>query len=164
MAATSRRAVLTGMGVLNSAGLTPAAYWDALRARRSGIRLIQSFDTSGLPVRFAGEIRQFNAKDYIDKKERKSLKVMARTIQLAVAAAQGALDDSGIDKSSLDPTRFGVAFGAGLIASELEELGDASQISANGQIGSVDLDKWGSQGLATMPPLWMLKYLPNMLA
>src|SRR5207245_1221265 len=55
-------------------------------------------------------------------------------------------------------------FGAGLIASELEELGMASRISATSQIGQVDLDKWGTQGLPCMPPLWMLKYLPNMLA
>ena len=89
---------------------------------------------------------------------------MSRSIQLAVAAAQVAMDDSALDKAQLDPTRFGVEFGAGLIASELEELGAASQKSATGRIGAVDLEKWGTQGLACMPPLWMLKYLPNMLA
>src|SRR5436190_16365889 len=164
MAASSRRAVLTGIGVLNPLGLTPAAYWEGLTSGRSGIRAIQSFDTSGLPVRLAGEIPTFDAKQYLDKKERKSLKVMARTIQLAVAAAQCALDDSGVDKAKLDPTRFGVEFGASLIASELEELGPPSKVSVNCQPGAVDLEKWGELGLATMPPLWMLKYLPNMLA
>src|SRR5439155_445483 len=79
-------------------------------------------------------------------------------------AAQLAMDDCGLDKAQLDPARFGVEFGAGLIASELEELGMASRLSATGQIGQVDLTKWGSQGLPHMPPLWMLKYLPNMLA
>src|SRR5262249_30500163 len=96
--------------------------------------------------------------------DRKSLKVMSRTIQLAVAASQMALLDSAVDKSGLDPTRFGLEFGAGLIASELEELGPPSQVSSNGQSDVVDLEKWGSRGLASMPPLWMLKYLPNMLA
>src|SRR5262249_11066076 len=80
------------------------------------------------------------------------------------AAAQLALDDAKVDKAGLDRTRFGVEFGAGLIASELEELGVASQLSANCQPGVVDLEKWGEQGLPVMPPLWMLKYLPNMLA
>src|SRR5205823_9831158 len=160
MAASSRRAVLTGIGVLNPLGLTPAAYWDGLTSGRSGIRAIQSFDTSGLPVRMAGEIPTFDAKQYLDKKERKSLKVMARTIQLAVAAAQCALDDSGVDKANLDPTRFGVEFGASLIATELEELGPPSQVSTNCRPGAVDLEKWGEMGLPTMPPLWMLKYLP----
>jgi 3-oxoacyl-[acyl-carrier-protein] synthase II len=46
----------------------------------------------------------------------------------------------------------------------LEEIGMAAQVSANCQPGLVDLERWGQQGLASMPPLWMLKYLPNMLA
>src|SRR5262249_48188282 len=131
---------------------------------RSGIRKIRGFDTAGLPVHIAGEIPGFDAKQYIDKKERKSLRMMARTIQLAVAAAQKALDDAAVDKQQLDPTRFGVEFGAGLIATELDELADAAQVSANCQPGVVDLAKWGELGLPTIPPLWMLKYLPNMLA
>ena len=55
-------------------------------------------------------------------------------------------------------------FRSALIASELEELAPAAQVSANCQPGSVDLEKWGEQGLPNIPPLWMLKYLPNMLA
>jgi 3-oxoacyl-[acyl-carrier-protein] synthase II len=164
MSHSSRRAVITGIGVLSPIGLTASEYWESLLAGKGGIRTIRSFDASGLPVRMAGELDGFDPKKYLDKKDRKSLKVMARPIQLAVAGAQVALDDSGVDKSQLDPTRFGVEFGASLIASELEELGVAAQISTNCQPGTVDLDKWGEQGLANMPPLWMLKYLPNMLA
>ena len=81
-----------------------------------------------------------------------------------MAAAKLAMDDSGIDTGKLDKTRFGVEFGAGLIASELAELGPAAHVSSNCQPGTVDMEKWGVQGLANMPPLWMLKYLPNMLA
>jgi 3-oxoacyl-[acyl-carrier-protein] synthase II len=164
MRSTSRRGVLTGVGVVSPIGLDLASFWEALRTGRSGIKPIESFDTSGLPVHFGGEIVGFDAKNFVDKKERKSLKVMARTIQLAVAAAQLALDDGRVEKAKLDSTRFGVAFGAGLIASELEELGVASQLSANCRPGAVDLEKWGKDGLGAMPPLWMLKYLPNMLA
>jgi 3-oxoacyl-[acyl-carrier-protein] synthase II len=131
---------------------------------RCGVRPIRGFDASSLPVRFAGEVIDFDAKNYIDKKDRKSLRVMARPIQLAVAAAQVAMGDSGLDAQQLDPTRFGVEFGAGLIATELEELGGAAQASTNGQARSIDLLKWGDQGLSAIPPLWMLKYLPNMLA
>ena len=94
MAASSRRAVLTGLGLINAIGQSPASYWDALRSGRGGIRTISSFDASALSTRFAGEIPDFDAKNYIDKKDRRSLKVMARTIQLAVSAAQLALDDS----------------------------------------------------------------------
>jgi 3-oxoacyl-[acyl-carrier-protein] synthase II len=164
MRSSSRRAVLTGIGVISPIGLDLPAFWDALLHGRSGVKPIRAFDTSGLPISFGGEIPDFDAKDYVEKKERKNLKVMARTIQLAVAAAQLALDDSGIDKQQLDPTRFGVEFGAGLIATELPELGPAAQLSANCQPGTVDLEKWGKEGLGAMPPLWMLKYLPNMPA
>jgi 3-oxoacyl-[acyl-carrier-protein] synthase II len=164
MAASSRRAVLTGLGVITAVGQDAVSLWDALRGGRGGIRTITTFDASALPTRFAAEVPDFDPKNYVDKKDRRSLKVMARTIQLAVSAAQLALDDSGVDKAALDPTRFGVEFGSGLIASELDELGDAAQVSANCQPGAVDLEKWGEAGLAAIPPLWMLKYLPNMLA
>jgi 3-oxoacyl-[acyl-carrier-protein] synthase II len=164
MVVSSRRAVITGIGVLSPIGLDKAAYWEALTSGRSGVRTISGFDVSALATTIAGEIVGFDCKKYIDKKERKSLKIMSRTIQFAVAAAQLALDDSKVDKEKLDPTRFGVEFGAGLIASELEELGPPAQASANCQPGAVDMEKWGTHGLACMPPLWMLKYLPNMLA
>jgi 3-oxoacyl-[acyl-carrier-protein] synthase II len=164
MSRRSRRAVLTGVGVVSPLGLDTASFWEALRAGRGGIGPIQSFDASNLPTRIAGEVRGFDAKQYIAKPDRKSLKVMARGIQLAVAAAQLAFDDARLDKQTLDPTRFGVAFGAGLLATELEELGPAAGVGANCRPGVVDLEKWGEQGIATIPPTWMLKYLPNMLA
>lgn len=161
---TSRRAVITGLGVISPLGCTPGRFWQALCAGTSGVGPIGAFDASGLPVRIAAQVPDFDGKHYLDKKDRKSLKVMARTIQLAVAGAHDALADSGVDMARLDPTRFGVDFGANLIASELEELGPPARLSASGRIGEVDLRRWGGEGLASMPPLWMLKYLPNMLA
>jgi 3-oxoacyl-[acyl-carrier-protein] synthase II len=164
MASISRRAVLSGIGVISPIGLNAATYWESLCQGRSGVRNIQGFDASGLPIRFAGEVPDFDAKQFVDKKDRKSLRMMARTIQLAVAAAQVAMDDCRVDKQQLDPARFGVDFGAALIATELEELGVAAQLSTNCQPATVDLDKWGEQGIPNIPPLWMLKYLPNMPA
>lgn len=161
---SSRRAVLTGIGLACPVGMNPSDCWEAFRAGRSGIRRIQAFDTRNMPVRIAGEIADFEAKNYIDKKDRKSLRVMSRSIQLAVVASQLALNDSGIDKQKLDPTRFGLEFGCSMIGSELEELAEAARISSDGQPGIVDLEKWGEQGLPNITPLWMLKYLPNMPA
>src|SRR5437868_4759772 len=107
MAPKSRRTVLTGIGVLTSIGRDADPFWQSLRDRRSGIHPIQTFDPTGLPVRFAGEIADFDAKDFVEKKDRRSLKVMARTIQLAVSAAQLALTEGKVDKTKLDPDRFG---------------------------------------------------------
>jgi 3-oxoacyl-[acyl-carrier-protein] synthase II len=164
MTATTRRAVITGLGVLTPIGADVGSFWQSFRSGISGVRTITTFDPAGLPVRFAGEIPDFDAKKIVEKSQRKSLRMMARTIELAVCAAQFALADGKVEKSKLNPDRFGVEFGAGLIASELPELADAARASSNCQVGSVDLEKWGDQGLAAIQPLWMLKYLPNMLA
>lgn len=164
MAVPSRRVVITGIGVTSSIGLGAAPFWDSLSHGRTGIQPITVFDASGLTTRIGGQITGFDAKLFIDKKDRKSLRVMARAIQLAVSAAQLALDDAHVAKDQLDPTRFGVEFGAGLMPTELDELAAASRVSTNGQPGRTDLRLWGEQGLPLIPPLWMLKYLPNMHA
>ncbi|MGE3805655.1 MAG: beta-ketoacyl synthase [Gemmataceae bacterium] len=159
-----RRVVLSGIGVACPIGLDATSYWQTLGTGQSGVRRLDLFDASGLPVQIGGQVVGFDAKGYLPKEQRKSLRVMARSIQLAVAAAQLAMDDGKIQKDQLDPTRFGIEFGAGLIASELEDLGEAARISANCQPGFIDLEKWGGEGLEAIAPLWMLKYLPNMLA
>lgn len=164
MSAANRRVVLTGIGVITSIGMDGNAFWDALARGASGIRLMKSFDSSPLATRIAGEIDGFDPKKYLSKEGRKQIRVMARAIQLAVACAQLAMDDSKIDKAKLDPTRFGVEFGAGLIPSELVELGEISYLATGNNTGGVDLGAWGEKFRDAIPPLWMLKYLPNMLA
>ena len=62
MAASLRRAVLTGIGVLNPVGQGVAPYWESLLAGRSGVRPVQAFDPSGMPVRIAAEIASFDGK------------------------------------------------------------------------------------------------------
>ncbi len=158
----SRRVVITGIGVVSSIGIGTGPFWESLSQGRSGIKLVTTFDTSALPTRIGGEVIGFDAKSYVDKKDRKSLRIMARAIQFAIASAQLALDDCKIDKAKLDPTRFGVEFGAGLMPTELEELIGASNVSVKAE--KADLKLWGEQGLPAIPPLWMLKYLPNMHA
>jgi len=156
--------VISGIGVLTSIGLDATSYWDSLMHGRSGIKPFQFFDVSTLPTRMAGQIPEFGAKNYVVKEQRKNLRVMARAIQLAVAAAQLALDDGNVDKARLDPTRFGVEFGAGLLPTELEEIGPASLASFHQDTGVVSERDWGEKGIEVIQPLWMLKYLPNMLA
>ena len=61
---SARRAVLTGLGILNPLGLTPETFWEALAAGKSGIRPIRSFDAAGLPTRIGGEVQGFDAKKH----------------------------------------------------------------------------------------------------
>jgi 3-oxoacyl-[acyl-carrier-protein] synthase II len=165
MTASSRRTVITGLGLLTPIGCDVDSFWRSLLEGTSGIRPIRSFDASTMPTRIAAEIGGFDAKKYItDKFHRRSLRMMARPIQLGVSCANLALEQGKVDKNALDPARFGVEFGSGLIASELPDIADAARVSVNCQPGMADLEKWGSEGMSAIQPLWMLKYLPNMSA
>ena len=160
----SRRGVVTGLGVLSSIGSDLETFWQGLLAGKSGIKRIGLFDPSELPCQIAGEMTDFDAKNFLEKKDRKQLRVMARTIQLAVACAQSAINNSKVDKSAINLTRFGVIFGAGMVAMELPETADAAAVCQMPERGKIDLKLWGTKGLEVIQPLWMLRYLPNMLA
>ena len=159
-----RRVVITGLGLVTPIGCGRDPFWDSLRHGRSGVRRIQSFDPSALPTQFGGEVGGFDAKDYLEKKHRKRLNMMVRSIQFAVAGARLAADDAHLEQEQVDPTRFGVEFGAAVIPSELGELAAAARASANGRPGWVDLERWGELGIPLIPPMWMLNHVPNMMA
>lgn len=164
MASKTRRAVLTGFGVISPIGSTPAAFRDALLAGTCGIRHVRAFDASGLPCRIAGEIPDFVAKQVIDKAYRRSLNVMGRTVQLGVAACQFAMQDAGLAKGSVEPTRFGIEFASVMGATELDDFANASKLATNPDGTTIDMVVWGRDGLAEIQPTWMLRYLPNMPA
>jgi len=106
-----RRVVITGIGAVSPLGIGNAANWDALVKGQSGIDLITRFDASDLPVKVAGEVKGFNAEDFIDKKE---IKKMDLFIQYAMAAAHYAMEDSGLVINDENAERVGVLVGAGL--------------------------------------------------
>jgi len=106
-----RRVVVTGVGVVSPLGTGNAKNWEALIAGKSGIAPITRFDTSDLPVKIAGEVKDFVAEDFIDKKE---IKKMDLFIQYSLAAAQFAMDDSGLVINEENAERVGVLVGAGL--------------------------------------------------
>lgn len=164
MVASSRRVVFTGIGVLSSVGSELDAFYDALLDGKCGIRPITLVDTSELSVKLAGEIPDFAPKTILDKEARKSLRMMVRTIQLGVCASTLALRHAGFEKGKIDPDRFGVEFGCGMMATELDDLTPAARASLNCKPDSISLGQWGSSGMNEIPPLWMLKYLPNMPA
>ncbi|MCX7700394.1 MAG: beta-ketoacyl-[acyl-carrier-protein] synthase family protein [Gemmataceae bacterium] len=168
--APSRRAVITGCGMLTPIGSEASVIWDALTHGRSGIAPISAFDSSRLPCRIAGEIPDFNPRKHLDNKVEheksigKSLKLMARTIQLGLIAAKYAMRDAGLQRGSYEPTRFGIVFGSAMIAIEVNDIVGASQAATAAGDGSVDLLRWGESGIDTIEPTWMLKFLPNMAA
>jgi 3-oxoacyl-[acyl-carrier-protein] synthase II len=156
--------VITGLGLITPVGLTAGDFWDALRERRSGVGPIRSFDASELPTRFGGEVTGFDARDYLEKKDRKRLNQMPRPAQFAAAASRLAVQDARLDTGRIDPTRFGVNFGAGTIPGEPTDVGPAAQASTDTRTSVVDMKKWGAAGIARIPPTWMLSHVPNMLA
>jgi 3-oxoacyl-[acyl-carrier-protein] synthase II len=164
MSPSVRRVVVTGIGVVTPIGLGCASFARSLAEGRTGIRAIRSFDATALPVRIGAEIDGFDAKDYLDRRERKSLKMMTRTVQLAVAGARLALQDAGADPAELDAPRFGVSFGTGTIPGELADLGPAARASRDEQGGQTDLRRWGCDSIPLIPPMWMLNHVPNMPA
>ncbi len=164
-----RRVAITGLGVATAAGVGADAFWNALLGGESFVRPVTSIDLSGFPTVLGGELQGFSAKDYVPKHYRKAVKVMARDIELAVAAADLAFRDSGIvtrgidpDAATIAPKRLGCNIGAGLICSDLDELGAAVNTALTD--GHFDLRRWGNEGMTNLTPLWLLKYLPNMLA
>jgi len=106
-----RRVVVTGVGAVSPLGTGNGKNWDALVAGRSGIGPITRFDASDLPVKIAGEVKDFNPEDFIEKKE---VKKMDLFIQYALAAAQFAMEDSGLQITDENAERVGVLVGAGL--------------------------------------------------
>ena len=115
MSMNRRRVVVTGLGCVSPVGNTVAESWASLLAGRSGIDLITQFDASALACRFAGEVKGFNAGDYIAEKEARH---MDRFIHLGLAAAAQAVADSGLPTgdalSSDQAERFGCNIGSGI--------------------------------------------------
>lgn len=106
-----RRVVITGVGAVSPLGTGNQKNWDALVNGRSGTGLITRFDTSAFPVKVAGEVKDFDPEQFIDKKE---VKKMDLFIQYAMAAAQFAMEDSGLRITEENAERVGVLVGAGL--------------------------------------------------
>ncbi|MBX6313568.1 MAG: beta-ketoacyl-[acyl-carrier-protein] synthase family protein [Isosphaeraceae bacterium] len=164
---TERRVVITGLGLITPLGIGLDPFWEGLATGRGAVRKIQAFAVDGLPIDAGGEVTGFDPKALAIPKHRKaltkSLKYMARDIQLAVAAAEMALADAGLAEGGVDPTRIGVDLGAGLISSELEELAPAISLATRPD-GSFNYEAYGREGIPQIQPIWLLKYLPNMLA
>src|SRR5438132_1226100 len=106
-----RRVVVTGLGMITPLGSTVEKTWDGIIAGRSGIGPITRFDATGLETTIAGEVRDFDPLDYMDRKE---IRRSDRFVHFAVAAAGQALRSARIEITPELAPRIGVAFGSGI--------------------------------------------------
>jgi 3-oxoacyl-[acyl-carrier-protein] synthase II len=161
--AAARRTVITGLGILSPVGNDPDSFFASMKDRKSGVRRLTFCDPTTLHCQIGGELPEFQPKKVITNKEyQKAFRMMARTVQMGLVASTVAFRDAGLEVGKIDPERAGVEFGAGMVASELDDLGRAARVSFTEPDGPVSLGVWGEKGIKEVPPLWMLKYLPNM--
>jgi len=106
-----RRVVVTGLGAVTPLGNTLQDYWNGLRQGVSGAGLITRFDTEKFKVKFACEVKGFDATAYIDRKEARKMDPFTH---YAMVAADEAVNDSGITQGTYNPDRIGVIWGAGI--------------------------------------------------
>ncbi|MEJ7820820.1 MAG: beta-ketoacyl-ACP synthase II, partial [Chitinophagaceae bacterium] len=106
-----KRVVVTGMGAITPLGKTVPEYWDGLINGVSGAGDITQFDTTKFKTKFACEVKNFEATDYLERKEARKID---RFTQLALIASDQAVIDAGITKENVDVDRVGVIFGSGI--------------------------------------------------
>jgi 3-oxoacyl-[acyl-carrier-protein] synthase II len=123
-----RRVVVTGLGMLSPLGNTAEKTWENLFLGKSGVRNIEHFDTTEFTTKFAGLVTDFNAENYMEKKESKKMDLF---IQYGVAAGVQAIQDSGIEVNEENAPRIGVAVGSGIGGLGLIEQNHEKLLKAN---------------------------------
>ena len=107
----TRRVVITGMGLITPLGNDLNTSWDAIKNGKSGIETLDHFDVSAFSTQFGGAIKNFDCSEYMKIKEARR---MDEFMQYGIAAGVQAINDSGIDISTIDNERAGVAIGSGI--------------------------------------------------
>lgn len=106
-----RRVVVSGLGTVNPLGHNVADTWEAVKAGKSGIGPITAFDTEEFVCKIAGEVKNFDPTNWMEKKDARK---MARFSHFAMAGTAEALEDAGLDKGGVDPERIGIILGNGI--------------------------------------------------
>lgn len=106
-----KRVVVTGLGALTPIGNNIEEFWEGLKNGKSGSAPITYYDTEKFKVKFACELKNYNAEDYFDRKEARKLD---RFAQYALISSDEAIKDSGLDLDKIDKFRVGVIWGAGI--------------------------------------------------
>jgi 3-oxoacyl-[acyl-carrier-protein] synthase II len=158
-----RRVVVTGLGVVAPNGIGKDEFWSACKNGKSGISKISAFDVSSFPIKVAGEVKNFDPLRFIPDTSRKSLKIMGRGAKFGLGAASLAIKDSGLELARENPESIGVCMGGGLVPIDLGEIMPMLMRVAD-ENGKFDLSRLDPCDSNPMFPLWLLKYLPNMVA
>ena len=143
---TKRRVVVTGIGTINPIGHNVEETWKSIEEGKCGIAPISLFDTKGMKVTLAGEVKDFDVTKYIDKKEAKK---MDRFIQMGMIASKEAMLDSGLDINNIDSHRFGVIVSSG--------IGGLGSIEKNYQTGE-------KRGFDRISPFFIPMTISNLAA
>tara|TARA_Y100001954_G_scaffold2869_1_gene3550 strand:- start:7 stop:1245 length:1239 start_codon:yes stop_codon:yes gene_type:complete len=140
---TKQRVVVTGLGTINPLGNNVSDTWKKLVGGVSGIDYITLFDASDLPVTFAGEVKNFDANEYMGKQNARKLD---RSGHLSIFAAEEAIQDAGFDLSKPLGEDFGIVFGTGI-----------------GGIGATEdaVRVYDERGSARISPLAITQLMPN---
>ena len=140
---SNRRVVVTGLGTINPLGNKVSDSWEKLLNGVSGIDHITSFDTENLPVTFAGEVKNFDANEYMGKQHARKLD---RSAHLSIFATEQALKDAGVDTETRLGSNVGIVFGTGI-----------------GGIGATEdaVRVFDSRGPSRINPLAITQLMPN---
>ena len=140
---SNRRVVVTGLGTINPLGNKVSDSWENLLNGVSGIDHITSFDTENLPVTFAGEVKNFDANEYMGKQHARKLD---RSAHLSIFATEQALKDAGVDTETRLGSNVGIVFGTGI-----------------GGIGATEdaVRVFDSRGPSRINPLAITQLMPN---
>lgn len=138
-----RRVVITGLGAVTPLGNTLEETWKGIKEGRCGIGNITNFDCSDFKIKIAAEVKNFDATQFMDKKDARK---MARFTQFAVAAAVQAMNDAGLSKENIDANRTGIILGNGIGGFEIYEE---------------SFKKYFDAGPARIPPMTVPLLIPN---
>lgn len=108
---STRRVVITGIGAFTPLGKSAPDFWNGLISGKSGVRTVESFDTTDFPTKFAAQIEDYDSQNYFERKEARRLDKVA---QYGLIASQEAIEDSNIDLDQIDKDRVAVLVGTGI--------------------------------------------------
>jgi 3-oxoacyl-[acyl-carrier-protein] synthase II len=170
-AASPRRIVITGFGLISPLGSSADAVWNNLIARRSGVGPLERVPGDFLPASFGAEARQFTGavEDFgpleknLQRNIKKGVKLMCREIEMGVASAQLAMSNAALAAGTFAPDRTGTVYGSDYILTMPEEFEEGVRNCLNDD-KQFEFSRWAQHGLPKVTPLWLLKYLPNMPA